>query len=102
MIPKIHTYILILACLGGSLCAQAPSVEAKRLMQATNEDRAMHGLGPLRWDPALARAVQSHAYPMVRHVFLLSRLCVHMDHFWIAHDPPTISKHYATIISNLA
>jgi hypothetical protein len=36
-------------------------------MQATNEDRAQHGLGPLRWDPALTRAAQAHASLMVRH-----------------------------------
>lgn len=30
-------------------------------MQATNEDRARQGLGPLKWDPALARAAQRHA-----------------------------------------
>ena len=27
------------------------SVEAMQLMQATNEDRAQHGLGPLKWKP---------------------------------------------------
>lgn len=48
----------------GNACAQ--SSEAYQLMQATNEDRAQHGLGPLKWDPALARAAQRHAELMVR------------------------------------
>ena len=48
----------------GNACAQ--SNEAYQLMQATNEDRAQHGLGPLKWDPALARAAQRHAELMVR------------------------------------
>ena len=40
-------------------------MEARQLMQATNEDRARQGLGPLKWDPALARAAQKHAQLMV-------------------------------------
>jgi hypothetical protein len=47
----------------GNACAQ--SIEARQLMEATNEDRAQHGLGPLKWDPALARAAQRHADLMV-------------------------------------
>src|ERR1700728_3940166 len=46
--------------------ARAQSSEAYQVMQATNEDRAQHGLGPLKWDPALARAAQRHAELMVR------------------------------------
>jgi hypothetical protein len=45
--------------------AGAQSVEARQLLQATNEDRARQGLGPLKWDPALARAAQRHASLMV-------------------------------------
>jgi Cysteine-rich secretory protein family len=45
--------------------AGAQSMEARQLMQATNEDRARQGLGPLKWDPALARAAQKHAQLMV-------------------------------------
>ena len=47
----------------GNACAQ--SMEARQLMEATNQDRAQHGLGPLKWDPALARAAQRHADLMV-------------------------------------
>lgn len=63
---------LIGACLLGAIwtvgavgyaCAQ--SSEATELMRATNEDRAQQGLGPLKWDPALARAAQRHAELMV-------------------------------------
>jgi hypothetical protein len=44
----------------------AQSSEAQELMRATNEDRAQQGLGPLKWDPALARAAQRHAEWMIR------------------------------------
>jgi len=46
--------------------AYAQSSEATALMRATNEDRAQQGLGPLKWDPALARAAQRHAEWMIR------------------------------------
>ncbi|HEV2276454.1 MAG TPA: CAP domain-containing protein [Acidobacteriaceae bacterium] len=46
--------------------AHAQGLEARQLMQATNEDRTRHGLGTLRWDPALARAAQAHAELMIR------------------------------------
>ncbi len=63
---------LIGACLIGAMWtvgalgnAGAQSSEAYQLMQATNADRAHQGLGPLKWDPALARAAQKHAELMV-------------------------------------
>jgi Cysteine-rich secretory protein family len=61
---------LIGACLLGVVWAvgsmgYAQSSEATELMRATNEDRAQQGLGPLKWDPALARAAQRHAELMV-------------------------------------
>jgi hypothetical protein len=59
------------ACLLGVVWAigavgYAQSSEATALMRATNEDRAQQGLGPLKWDPALARAAQRHAEWMIR------------------------------------
>ena len=47
----------------GNACAQS--------MEATNADRAHQGLGPLKWDPALARAAQKHAELMVGQRTLL-------------------------------
>ena len=62
----IGVYLLVaiwtVAALGN---ASAQSVEARQLMEATNQDRAQHGLGPLHWDSALARAAQRHAELMV-------------------------------------
>jgi Cysteine-rich secretory protein family len=62
---------LIGACLLGAVwtagtVGYAQSSEATALMRATNEDRAQQGLGPLKWDPALARAAQRHAEWMIR------------------------------------
>jgi uncharacterized protein YkwD len=51
--------LLSAACTTGTVNAHAQSIEARQLMQATNEDRAQRGLGPLKWDPALARAAQA-------------------------------------------
>jgi uncharacterized protein YkwD len=45
--------------------AHSQSADALQLMRAMNADRARHGLGPLKWDPALARAAQDHANRMV-------------------------------------
>jgi uncharacterized protein YkwD len=62
----IGAYLLGAICTAGALAnACAQSVEATQLMEATNQDRAQHGLGPLHWDPALARAAQRHAELMV-------------------------------------
>lgn len=66
----IASSLLTIVCTAGiSNQAQAhgQSVEARQLMQATNEDRARNGLGPLKWDPALAHAAQRHAEIMVQH-----------------------------------
>lgn len=51
--------------------ASAQSREARQLMEATNADRARQGLGPLKWNPALARAAQKHAELMVGQRTLL-------------------------------
>jgi hypothetical protein len=44
---------------------QAPSPQAKKLLDLTNQARADHGLQPLRWDAALASAAQAHAQKML-------------------------------------
>jgi uncharacterized protein YkwD len=100
MILKIGTCVLALACLLGITCrANAQSNEARQLMQATNEDRAQHGLEPLRWDPALARAAQAHAYQMVRHGELSHQY---------AGEPALVERaghggaHFSTVAENIA
>jgi hypothetical protein len=61
----ISAYLLGAMTVGALGNAFAQSIEARELIQATNADRAQHGLGPLKWDPALARAAQRHAQLMV-------------------------------------
>ena len=41
------------------------SRSSSQIVQAVNQDRASQGLGPLKWDPALAQAAQAHAEIMV-------------------------------------
>ena len=73
MTRRIWVCVLGVAWAAGMTCgAQAQSAEERQLMQATNEDRAQQGLGPLKWDPALARAAQAHAERMVREGGALS------------------------------
>jgi Cysteine-rich secretory protein family len=43
---------------------QAQQPVEQQVMQATNADRAQHGLAPLKWDPALAQAAAQHAQVM--------------------------------------
>jgi len=64
-----HVWVWVLSAVsmaGAPIAMHGQSVEARQLMQATNADRAEHGLGPLKWDPALTRAAQAHAERMVR------------------------------------
>lgn len=57
--------ILFLPCPGLAQNMQ-PSVRA--LLSLTNQDRAQHGLGPLRWSPELAQAALLHDEQMIeRH-----------------------------------
>jgi hypothetical protein len=70
---KRHTLCAVglVAALAGALtkpalCAGQQSDE-QAIVQAINQDRAQHGLGPLHWDPALARAAVTHAQEMVAH-----------------------------------
>lgn len=99
MIPKLRKCILTAVCLTVSLCAHAQSSEEMQLMQATNQDRAQHGLGPLRWDPALARAAQAHAYEMVRHGELSHQYAGEPDLMTRAgHD----GAHFSTVAENIA
>jgi hypothetical protein len=100
MISKTGTCLLAFACLAGMACrAHAQSTEARALMQATNEDRAQHGLEPLRWDPALARAAQAHANQMVRHGELSHQY---------AGEPDLVARagqngaHFSTVAENIA
>jgi hypothetical protein len=68
-------------------------------MQATNEDRAQHGLGALRWDPALARAAQAHASQMVRHGELSHQYAGESDLITRAgHN----GAHFSTVAENIA
>jgi hypothetical protein len=68
----IGTYLLGAIWTVGALGnASAQSREARQLMEATNTDRAQQGLGPLKWNPALARAAQKHAELMVGQRTLL-------------------------------
>jgi cysteine-rich secretory family protein len=68
-------------------------------MQATNEDRAQHGLGSLHWDPALARAAQAHANQMVRHGELSHQYAGEPDLTTrTGHD----GAHFSTVAENIA
>jgi len=68
----VGTYLLGAILTVGALgSASAQSPEARQLLEATNTDRAKQGLGPLKWNAALARAAQKHAELMVGQRTLL-------------------------------
>jgi uncharacterized protein YkwD len=41
--------------------------DVSQLLTLTNQDRAAQGLGPLKWNPELAEAAQTHGELMVQH-----------------------------------
>ncbi|HEY4046739.1 MAG TPA: CAP domain-containing protein [Acidobacteriaceae bacterium] len=58
--------VLMLICALMAMPLLRPRLQAQQgdqqlLLDAVNRDRADHGLGLLKWDPALAQAAQSHA-----------------------------------------
>lgn len=87
-----------LACAAG-LPSHAQSAEARQLLQATNADRAQHGLAPLRWDPALARAAQGHAEQMARAGALSHQFAGEPD---LASRAGRAGAHFSTVAENVA
>jgi hypothetical protein len=66
MLSNLKLVLLLLACFT-SLAAFAqddnpatPTPEEKQILDLTNDARADQGLGPLKWDPALAAAAAQH------------------------------------------
>lgn len=100
MTRDLWACILAAVCAVGVTCgAQAQSAEARQLMQATNEDRAQHGLGPLRWNPALASAAQAHAERMVRAGALSHQYAGESD---LAARTGRSGAHFTTVAENIA
>ena len=68
MMRHMRKYVWVLVCLlatGGAARAQGENA-AQRIFDLTNQDRRAHGLEPLEWNAALARAAQRHAELMAR------------------------------------
>jgi hypothetical protein len=73
--------------------------EQLEIMQATNQDRAEHGLGPLKWDPALAQAAQAHAELMAQQAELSHQYPGEPDLTTRAGDQ---GAHFRVIAENIA
>ena len=65
MIRKI--LCLTTGLLAVCLPAMAQNVSEQYLLSAANQDRAAHGLRPVRMDESLARAARLHAFAMEQH-----------------------------------
>jgi uncharacterized protein YkwD len=65
-LPLLLLLLLLVLFLAAS--ANAQNVAEQYLLQRTNQHRAEHHLAPLAWDPALARAAQTHALRIVQEV----------------------------------
>jgi hypothetical protein len=94
----IQIGFIALACAVG-LPSHAQSPEAHQLLQATNADRAQHGLAPLRWDPALASAAQRHAEQMARAGALSHQFAGEPD---LATRAGRTGAHFSTVAENVA
>ncbi len=83
----------------GGAAQAGPSDEARQLLDLTNEARSEQGLGPLRWDPALAAAAEQHNQAM--------RGQPDLSHQY-PDEPPLVQRasqngaHFASIAENIA
>lgn len=90
---------LTMATAAGRAQADASPAE-KALLGLTNQARAEHGLGPLAWDGALARAARAHAERVVSEPGAL-------EHQY-AGEPDLVARtaaagaHFGTVAENLA
>ena len=79
--------------------AQNTQQSARELLLLTNQDRAAHGLGPLRWSPELAQAARRHDQQMVERNELEHQ-------FRSEPDLPTRAgasgAHFQTVAENIA
>jgi hypothetical protein len=92
--------VLTALCFAGiTHSAYGQSLEARQVIQATNADRAQHGLGPLQWDPALARAAQRHADLMVRQGALSHQYAGEAD---LVRRVSQAGGHFREVAENLA
>ncbi len=77
--------------------AQQPAEQ--QVMQLANADRAQHGLGPLKWDPALAQAAAQHAQIMAAQPALSHQYDGEPD---LAARGGAAGAHFRSIAENLA
>jgi hypothetical protein len=71
----------------------------QQVMELANADRAQHGLGPLRWDPALALAAAQHAQIMAAQPALSHQYDGEPD---LAARGGAAGAHFRSIAENLA
>lgn len=77
-----------------------PSTEAEQtIFSLLNQDRAAQGLGALRWDPALARAAQTHAQAMAESGNLSHQLPGEKD---VAARSAEAGAHFRAVAENIA
>lgn len=90
----------VLMLLSSRLWAQQLDREAAgQLMQMANQARAEHGLGPLRWDGALAAAAARHAQRMSREPDLSHQYAGELD---LPERAARAGAHFQTIAENIA
>jgi Cysteine-rich secretory protein family len=77
--------------------AQQPAEQ--QVMELANADRAQHGLGPLKWDPALAQAAAQHAQIMAGQPALSHQYDGEPD---LVARAGTAGAHFRSVAENLA
>jgi hypothetical protein len=71
----------------------------QQVMELANADRAQHGLGPLRWDPALAQAATQHAQIMAGQPTLSHQYAGEPD---LVARAGTAGAHFRSVAENVA
>ena len=93
--------LIIAAAVLGSVSIRMPaqSVSEQYLLAAANQDRAAHGIGPVRLDQHLQMAARQHAYQMVRHGTISHQFAGEQD---LAARAGDAGAHFSLITENVA
>ena len=93
--------LMIAAAVLGSVSTHLPaqSVSEQYLLAAANQDRAAHGIGPVRLDQHLQMAARQHAYEMVRHRSISHQFAGEQD---LAARAGDAGAHFSLITENVA
>jgi hypothetical protein len=95
--PTWHWTMALAVLIVAPAWAQQPAEQ--QVMELANADRAQHGLGPLKWDPALAQAAAQHAQIMAGQPVLSHQYDGEPD---LVARAGTAGAHFRSVAENVA